>query len=101
MIPFVSAAGPLRTGRALQQIKADAAYSQAHVVLCGQSPGMSYGELGPTHHSIEDLSWTRAIADLHVLVPADPASTRAALRWAADFEGPSYIRIGRYPVPAV
>src|SRR5215203_5435231 len=84
MIPFVSAAGPFLTGRALEQIKADVAYSAQPVVLCGQSPGMAYGELGPTHHSIEDLSWTRAIADLKVVVPADPAQTRAAVRWAAQ-----------------
>jgi transketolase len=101
LIPFVSAAAPFLTGRAMEQIKADAAYSGAHVVLCGQSPGMSYGELGPTHHSIEDLSWMRAIADLAIVVPADPAQTRAAVRWAAANPGPSYLRIGRYPVPAV
>ena len=99
LIPFVSAAAPFLTGRALEQIKADAAYSQAHLVLCGQSPGMAYGELGPTHHSIEDLSWMRAIADLTVLVPAGPAQTRAAMRWAVDNHGPCYIRIGRFPVP--
>ena len=101
LIPFVSAAGPFLTGRALEQIKADVAYSQAHVILCAQSPGMAYGELGPTHHSIEDLSWMRAIADLAVVVPADPAELRAAIRWAADYDGPSYLRIGRFPVPAV
>jgi transketolase len=101
MLPFVSAAAPFLTGRALEQIKADVAYSHAHVVLCGQSPGMAYGELGPTHHSIEDLSWIRAVADLPVIVPADPAETRAALRWAAAHDGPSYLRIGRFAVPAV
>jgi len=101
LIPFVSAAAPFLTGRALEQIKADVAYSQAHVVLCGQSPGMSYGELGPTHHSIEDLSWLRAVADLPVVVPVDPAQTRAAVRWAATYPGPSYMRVGRYPVPAL
>ncbi|MFB9833628.1 transketolase family protein [Actinoallomurus acaciae] len=101
MLPFVSAAAPFLTGRALEQIKADVAYSHAHVVLCGQSPGMAYGELGPTHHSIEDLSWIRAVADLPVIVPADPAETRAALRWAAAHDGPSYLRIGRFAVPSV
>jgi len=99
LIPFVSAAAPFLTGRALEQIKVDAAYSRAHVVLCGQSPGLAYGELGPTHHSIEDLSWMRAIADLTVLVPAGPAQTRAAMRWAVHNPGPCYIRIGRFPVP--
>jgi transketolase len=101
MIPFVSAAAPFLIGRALEQIKADLAYSNVRVVLCGQSPGMAYGELGPTHHSIEDLSWLRAIADLPVVVPADPDQTRAAVRWAAAQAGPSYLRIPRFKVPNV
>jgi transketolase len=101
MIPFVSAAAPFLTGRALKQIKADVAYSRAQVILCGQSPGMAYGELGPTHHSIEDLSWLRAVADLPIVVPADLNETRAAVRWAAQNGGPSYLRIGRHPVPAL
>jgi transketolase len=57
MIPFVCGASPFLTGRSLEQIKADVAYSQHNVILCGMSPGMAYGELGPTHHSVEDLSW--------------------------------------------
>jgi transketolase len=101
LIPFVSAAAPFLTGRALEQIKADVAYSNVHVVLCGQSPGMAYGELGPTHHSIEDLSWLRAVADLPVIVPADPAQTRAAVRWAAAAPGPSYMRVPRFKVPEI
>ncbi|BCB92049.1 transketolase family protein [Phytohabitans suffuscus] len=100
-IPFVCAAAPFLTGRALEQIKNDVAYSQAHVVLCGQSPGMAYGELGPTHHSIEDLSWVRAVANLDVIVPADPDQTRAAVRWAAASGRPTYLRIPRFKVPAV
>ena len=100
-IPFVSAAAPFLTGRALEQIKADVAYSHRHVVLCGQSPGMAYGELGPTHHSIEDISWMRAVPGLDVVVPADPAQTRAAVRWAVDSGRPCYLRIPRFKVPAV
>ncbi|MEU7738968.1 transketolase C-terminal domain-containing protein [Nonomuraea sp. NPDC049158] len=100
-IPFVSAAAPFLTGRALEQIKADVAYSDRHVVLCGQSPGMAYGELGPTHHSIEDLSWMRAVPGLRIVVPADPSQTRDAVRWAAASGLPSYIRIPRFKVPAV
>jgi len=85
-IPFVCGAGPFLTGRALEQIKVDVAYNGYPVVLCGMSPGMAYGELGPTHHSIEDLSWLRAIDGLAVVVPADPAQTTAAVRWAAEHE---------------
>lgn len=100
-IPFVSSASPFLSGRALEQIKADIAYNNYHVVLCGQSPGMSYGELGPTHHSIEDLAWMRALVDMTVLVPADPAQTRGAVRWAAGAGRPVFMRIGRFKVPAV
>ncbi len=100
-IPFVCGAAPFLTGRALEQIKADIAYSQSPVVLCGMSPGMAYGELGPTHHSIEDLSWLRAIAGLGIVVPADPAETRAAVRWAAGAATPVFLRVGRFKVPAI
>lgn len=101
LLPFVCAASPFLTGRALEQVKADIAYSGFPVVLCGMSPGLAYGELGPTHHSIEDLAWTRAIAELTVIVPADPAETRAAMRWAVASGRPSFLRIGRTKVPAV
>lgn len=100
-IPFVSAAAPFLIGRALEQIKADVAYSNTNVKLCGQSPGMAYGELGPTHHSIEDLAWLRAIANLTVIVPADPVETEHAIRWAAATEGPVFIRVSRMKVPVV
>ncbi|MFF5288637.1 transketolase family protein [Paractinoplanes globisporus] len=100
-VPFVCGASPFLTGRALEQIKADVAYSQSPVVLCGMSPGMAYGELGPTHHSIEDLSWLRAIAGLGIVVPADPDETRQAVRWAAGAATPVFLRVGRFKVPAV
>jgi transketolase len=100
-IPFVSGAAPFLTGRALEQIKADVAYSNTNVKLCGQSPGMAYGPLGPTHHSIEDLAWLRAIANLPVIVPADPAETEQVIRWAARTEGPAFIRVSRSPVRAL
>ncbi|WP_413989429.1 transketolase family protein [Labrys okinawensis] len=101
MIPFVCAAAPFLSGRATEQIKADCAYSQYPVVLCGMSPGMAYGELGPTHHSIEDYAWMRAIAELTVMAPADPQETRQAVRWAAGAGKPVYMRIPRFKIPAV
>jgi len=100
-IPFVSCAGPFLTGRALEQIKADVAYNNYPVILCGQSPGMSYGELGPTHHSIEDFAWLRALTDITILNPADPKQTRDAILWAVQAGKPVYMRIGRFKVPAV
>lgn len=100
-VPFVSAAACFLTARAMEQIKVDAAYSQHHLVLVGQSPGMAYGELGPTHHSIEDLAWLRAIPGLTVVVPSDPEETAQAVRWAAGHNGPVYLRVSRMGVPAV
>lgn len=100
-IPFVSAASCFLTARALEQIKADVAYSNRNVKLCGMSPGMAYGELGPTHHSIEDIAWLRAIDNMIIVVPASPVETAAALRWAAATEGPAFIRVSRMAVPEV
>lgn len=100
-IPFVSAASCFLTARALEQIKADVAYSNRNVKLCGMSPGMAYGELGPTHHSIEDIAWLRAIDNMIIVVPASPIETAAAMRWAAATEGPAFIRVSRMPVPEV
>jgi transketolase len=101
LIPYVCGASCFLTGRALEQIKADAAYSNANVKFVGVSSGMAYGELGPTHHSIEDLAWLRVIANLAVVVPADPIETASALRYAHAYDGPIFIRTSRMPVPAV
>lgn len=98
-IPFVSGASCFLSARALEQIKADCAYSHANVKLCGISSGVAYGELGATHHSIEDVAWLRAIDRLTVIVPADPWQTAEAVKAAAAHDGPVYIRISRMPVP--
>jgi transketolase len=100
-IPFVCGASCFLTARALEQIKADVAYPEANVKLCGMSSGVAYGELGPTHHSIEDMAWLRAIANLTVIVPADPLETEQAVRAAWRTEGPMFLRISRMPVPIV
>ncbi|MGH9600532.1 MAG: transketolase family protein [Terracidiphilus sp.] len=101
MIPYVCGAGCFLTARAMEQVKVDLAYSKSNVKLCGMSPGMAYGQLGPTHHSIEDLAWTRILPNLTVLVPADPVETAAAMRYSLVHEGPMYLRISRMPVPCV
>lgn len=98
-IPFVSAASCFLTGRALEQIKADIAYANFNVKLVGQSSGVAYGELGPTHHSIEDFAWLRPLNAITVVVPADPWETAEVVKWAASHEGPVYLRLSRMPVP--
>ncbi len=101
LVPFVCGAGPFLTGRSLEQVKADVAYSQHPVILCGMSPGFAYGELGPTHHSVEDLSWLRALPGLDIVVPADRRQTRQAVQAAVADPRPTYLRVGRTKVPDV
>ncbi len=101
MIPYVCGAACFLTARAMEQVKVDLAYSKSNVKLCGMSPGMAYGQLGSTHHSIEDLAWTRVLPNLAVVVPADPIETAAAMRYSKVHEGPMYLRISRMPVPRV
>jgi transketolase len=100
-VPFVSAASCFLTARALEQIKADIAYSNVNVKLIGQSSGIAYGELGPTHHSIEDLAWLRLLTNLTLIVPSDPWETEQAIRAAAALDGPVFVRVSRMPVPAI
>jgi transketolase len=100
-IPYVCGAACFLTGRALEQIKADLAYSRHDVKLCGMSSGLGYGELGPTHHSIEDVAWIRAIAGMTVIVPADPAETAQAVQAIAHRPGPVFLRVSRLPVPNI
>ncbi|WP_423066861.1 transketolase family protein [Devosia sp. CN2-171] len=98
-VPFVSAASCFLTARALEQIKADIAYSNVNVKLIGQSSGIAYGELGPTHHSIEDMAWLRLLNNLTLIVPSDPWETEQAIRAAAALDGPVFVRVSRMPVP--
>ncbi len=99
MLPFVCAASCFLTGRSLEQVKADITYSNANVKLIGISSGMAYGELGPTHHSIEDFAWMRVLPNLPVIAPCDSIETAAAVEWAASYDGPVFLRLSRVGVP--
>ncbi len=101
MIPYLCGASCFMIARAMEQIKIDLAYSKSNVRLCGMSPGVAYGQLGPTHHSIEDVAWMRVIPNLAVIVPADNVETAAAMRFSLRYEGPIFLRISRIPVPQV
>jgi transketolase len=101
LVPFVCGASCFLTARAMEQVKVDLGYARNNVKLCGMSSGMAYGELGPTHHSIEDIAWTRLIPNLAVIVPADPVETRSTMKWAAQHDGPVFLRLSRMPVPVI
>jgi transketolase len=97
--PFVSGAACFLTARAMEQIKADVVYSQTNVKLCGISSGVAYGELGPTHHSIEDFAWLRLLPGLKIVAPSDRWETAEAIKAAAETKGPFFLRLSRMPVP--
>jgi transketolase len=101
MVPYLCGASCFLTARAMEQVKVDLAYSNANVRICGMSSGMAYGQLGPTHHSIEDLSWTRILPNMTVIVPADPIETASVMRYSLDHSGPMFVRISRLPVRKV
>lgn len=98
MLPYVCGASCFLTARANEQVKVDLGYTNSNVKLCGMSSGMAYGELGPTHHSIEDFAFTRVIPNLAVVAPADSIETRAVMRYSAQHIGPMFLRISRVPV---
>jgi len=101
MVPYVCGASCFLTARAMEQVKVDLAYTKANVRLCAMSPGMAYGQLGPTHHSIEDLAWMRVLPNMTMIVPADPIETAAVMHYSLAHEGPMFLRIARVPVPQV
>jgi transketolase len=98
-IPYVCGAACFLTARAMEQVKIDLGYSNSNVRLVGISSGMAYGELGPTHHSIEDMGWMRIIPNMTVIVPADAIETEAVMQYSARHVGPMFLRISRIPVP--
>ena len=86
------------TARSLEQIKNDIAYSNYPVTLVGISAGISYGQLGSTHHSIHDLAVLRAINNIDILVPADNFETRQSIINAINYPKPLFIRFGKKPM---
>lgn len=100
-IPWVATFGVFLTQRALDQIRMLVAQTGANVKLAGHYAGLLNGGAGKTHQDVEDLAILRAMPGMTVLVPADAAETRAAVRWAVQYDGPVYLRLARDPVADV
>lgn len=94
--PYAVAAGCFLTARGLEQIKNDVAYSNHPVKLIAISAGVSYGNLGSTHHSIHDLAVLQAINNVDIVVPADNLETRGAILAAYHHPRPIYVRMGKF-----
>ncbi len=99
MRPVIYTITPFTTVRCLEQIKIGVAYHQAPVVIVGTGSGLSYSELGPTHHSLEDMAILRSIPNLNVLAPVDKIELVHQLREAIVSPIPTYIRIGKKGEP--
>ena len=89
------------TARSLEQIKNDIAYSNHPVTLIGISAGVSYGQLGSTHHSIHDLAVLRTINNINVVVPSDNFETRESIKEAVNYSKPLFIRFGKKPMQKI
>lgn len=100
-IPFVSTFAIFAAGRAWEQIRQSVAYAKVNVKIVATHGGVTVGEDGGSHQSVEDIAIMRAIPNMTVMVPADGAETRQAIRAAAAYKGPVYIRLGRNKVPTI
>ena len=86
------------TARSLEQIKNDIAYSDHPVALVGISAGISYGQLGSTHHSIHDFAVMRCINNMTIVAPADNFEASEVIKQAVNYNHPLYIRYGKKPM---
>ena len=101
MIPFASTFAVFAAGRAFEQVRQSMAYPKLNVKLVATHGGITVGEDGGSHQSVEDLAIMRALPNMTVLCPADGPETTAAIRAAAAYRGPVYVRLGRPKVPTV
>ena len=99
--PWVSSFGVFLTNRALDQVRMLVSQTKAPVRLAAAYSGLLNGASGKTHQDIEDFAIMRAMPNMTVLAPADEIEAAHAIRWAADHDGPLYIRLARDPVPPV
>ncbi|AST57732.1 transketolase central region [Thermoanaerobacterium thermosaccharolyticum] len=100
-IPFASTFAIFATGRAYEQIRNSVAYPKLNVKIAATHAGITVGEDGATHQSIEDISLMRSIPNMVVINPSDDVETKSAILAAAEYKGPVYIRLGRMAVPTI
>lgn len=100
-IPFASTFAMFEAGRAFEQIRNTVAYPKLNVKLAPSHAGISVGEDGGSHQSIEDIALMRSIPGMVVLCPCDAVETKKMIFAAAEYEGPVYIRMGRLDVETI
>lgn len=100
-VVFASSFAIFAAGRAFEQVRNSLAYANLNVKICATHSGITVGEDGGSHQSVEDIAIMRSIPNLTVIVPSDGASTRLALRKLYEHQGPAYLRLGRSAPPVI
>lgn len=96
--PFAASPACFLSTRSMEQVKVDVAYSRTNVKLIGISGGVSYGALGMTHHSAQDIAALASIPGMRVYLPSDRHQTKCLMEALLRDDLPAYIRVGRNPV---
>lgn len=99
--PFVCGPACFLSARSLEQVKVDVAYTRTNVKIIGVSGGVSYGALGASHHSLQDIAVMRAIPGITIILPCDAHQTKKMTEALVEYDGPVYVRMGRNAVPDV
>ena len=97
--PIIYTITPFTTARCFEQIKIGVGYHKSPVIIVGTGSGLSYAELGPTHHSLDDIAILKTIPELNILAPADSIELKYFLNQAVKLSKPTYIRIGKKGEP--
>jgi transketolase len=100
-LPFVSTFAVFATGRAWEQVRQSICYPNLSVKIVASHAGVTVGEDGGSHQSVEDIAVMRVIPHMTVIVPADGPETVQAIEAVADHKGPCYVRVGRNKVPTL
>ena len=100
-IPFASSFAMFAAGRAFEQIRNSIGYPHLNVKIGATHAGISVGEDGATHQCNEDIAIMRTIPGMTIICPADDVEARAAVKAAAEYVGPVYMRFGRLAVPVI
>ena len=99
--PYAASPASFISTRSFEQAKVDVAYSNTNVKLIGISGGVSYGALGMSHHSAQDIAAFASVPNMRVYLPSDRFQTRRLMEALLEDEKPAYIRVGRNPVEDV
>lgn len=99
--PYAASPACFLSTRSYEQCKVDVAYSNTNVKLIGISGGISYGALGMSHHSAQDIAAMSAVPNMRVYIPSDRLQTECLMRELVKDDKPAYIRVGRNAVDDV